>query len=76
MPKNNEHMLLCQDNKRALYHQGHRVTAMTSKIIRQAGGPTVTKVWTALLTHIMQGKQGAIIITYPPHTLEITKERL
>ena len=67
MPKHNEHMPLCQD-KRALYHLWHRVTAITSKIKRQAGGSAVTKVWIALLTHIMQGKQGAFIITCIPST--------
>jgi hypothetical protein len=36
MQEQNEAMLLCQD-KRALWHQWFRVTAMTSKIMRQAG---------------------------------------
>ena len=56
----NEHMLLCQNTK-AVYHQGGRVTAMTTQLHRHQGGQATTTFWIGLLKHIMQAKQGQYI---------------
>jgi len=68
----NEHMRLRQNTK-AVYHQGGRVTAMTTQLRRHQGGQATTSIWMGLLKHIMQAKQGQYIPKFPPNTPDFTK---
>ena len=71
----NEHMLLCQNTK-AVYHQGGRVTAMTTQLHQHQGGQATTTIWIGiLLKHIMQAKQGQYIRKFPPNTLDFIQKR-
>ena len=65
-------MLLCQNTK-AVYHQGGRVTAMTTQLHQNQGGQAKTTIWMGILKHIMQAKQGQYIPKFPPNTLDFTK---